>query len=979
MHVNTAGNRISDRARGTIPVRHGIFRRMKMLFALLTALLTAAVIGAAFADGDSGALDPDEVYKIQLLSRANDLYSSLKDSDGSLTSYRKLLNRDQDSYEDTLRQAQLYSNYSGTMISYTEAFVSVFAEALKGDVEGIANTFADTVADEAMKGVFPDLSLEEFIYTQAWSGSHSMQIAITWDLQEAYMAHNEFTDVNDAVTFILTVQGNKAGLAALKMGKRFYLDQLNTPWYETLGNMAKDFLVSDILGYLSVNNWAVDYMNGVAFGTLIGGLDSLAAEADCGYIRDWLKEVRSIRKETDRLLRMDEDDPLLQPAYQVTFNANGGTVFMLDDDDELVYEINGSGEYTTWMSVHKTARYEYMPRPYLFGYTFDGWFTDREGGTRVYPYSRFMEDGPQTLYAHWTHTELKKGSCGPDLEYTLYADGLLEITGSGLMTDAPWHASYAKRVGEVSLPSGLLSIWDHAFDGCSYLQSINIPDSVRCIGSYAFSDSGLTVLELPSSLEALGSRVLAGNKGVRSLVLPGKLRQMGGWMRSAQDWDGVGAENNIVLQEPSQWPDGMLAESAVESLTFSRGITAIDNYACARARKLSSVTIADTVQSIGDAAFAACGSLKQIYLPDSILSIGMRAFAANGGPIYAPRAAVVVTEDDVDRSGLESLTLPSKVEELGWCLLAGNTKVTSLTIPKTVISAQYVHVGSMIETVTVEAGMTHLPYDIFCYINMDYDSKTFLEEVRLPEGLQIISERAFQNNQLLRKVNLPSTLTDIQDMAFYGCYALKNLEFPDSLNSVGSNAFYATQVPTTLFPHHKKIIFPGIGINNGLYLVDEIKFVLSGSYSDWDIWPSGTEWTTDDPEIAECDQRPMLIPKAAGSTVLRGTLKDGTVEIPVTVYAEGVLALPGKLKEIPAEAFAGTGFSTVNFGYQVTGIGAGAFRDCPALAEIFMPYTITEIGAGAFANCPNLSFICDSENEAARYARENGIPYLANR
>ena len=251
--------------------------------------------------------------------------------------------------------------------------------------------------------------------------------------------------------------------------------------------------------------------------------------------------------------------------------------------------------------------------------------------------------------------------------------------------------------------------------------------------------------------------------------------------------------------------------------------------------------------------------------------------------------------------------------------------------------------------------------------------------MRLPEGLQIISERAFQNNQFLRKVNLPSTLTDIQDMAFYGCYALKNLEFPDSLNSVGSNAFYATQVPTTLFPHHKKIIFPGIGINNGLYLVDEIKFVLSGGYSDWDIWPSDTEWTTDDPEIAECDQRPMLIPKAAGSTVLRGTLKDGTVEIPVTVYAEGVLALPGKLKEIPAEAFAGTGFSTVNFGYQVTGIGAGAFRDCPALTEIFMPYTITEIGAGAFANCPNLSFICDSENEAARYARENGIPYLVNR
>lgn len=42
-----------------------------------------------------------------------------------------------------------------------------------------------------------------------------------------------------------------------------------------------------------------------------------------------------------------------------------------------------------------------LPKPTMEGYTFDGWYTDIEGGTKVDGDYNFLSDG-QTVYAHWS-------------------------------------------------------------------------------------------------------------------------------------------------------------------------------------------------------------------------------------------------------------------------------------------------------------------------------------------------------------------------------------------------------------------------------------------------------------------------------------------------------------------------------------------------------------------------------------------------
>ena len=77
------------------------------------------------------------------------------------------------------------------------------------------------------------------------------------------------------------------------------------------------------------------------------------------------------------------------------------------------------------------------------------------------------------------------GSCGENLTWTL-VDGTLTISGTGDMYDygsgnAPWHSS-ADTILTLVIEDGVQSIGRYAFDDCTSLTSIDIPNSITSIG-----------------------------------------------------------------------------------------------------------------------------------------------------------------------------------------------------------------------------------------------------------------------------------------------------------------------------------------------------------------------------------------------------------------------------------------------------------------------------------------------------------------
>ena len=80
----------------------------------------------------------------------------------------------------------------------------------------------------------------------------------------------------------------------------------------------------------------------------------------------------------------------------------------------------------------------------------------------------------------------------------------------------------------MTIPSGVTSISDYAFYGCSGLTSLTLPSGVTSIGWGAFEGcSGLTSLTLPSSVTWIGNQTFQGCSGLTSLTIPSGVTSIG--------------------------------------------------------------------------------------------------------------------------------------------------------------------------------------------------------------------------------------------------------------------------------------------------------------------------------------------------------------------------------------------------------------------------------------------------------------------
>ena len=114
---------------------------------------------------------------------------------------------------------------------------------------------------------------------------------------------------------------------------------------------------------------------------------------------------------------------------------------------------------------------------------------------------------------------IETGSCGTDATYELWDTGLLEISGTGSVSGAPWDAS---KVKSVLISEGITAFANKLFYDPlhSNLRSAILPSTLSNTGSETFRGTGLTSVVIPEGVTSIGWRSFRGCSYLTSVTLP---------------------------------------------------------------------------------------------------------------------------------------------------------------------------------------------------------------------------------------------------------------------------------------------------------------------------------------------------------------------------------------------------------------------------------------------------------------------------
>ena len=346
----------------------------------------------------------------------------------------------------------------------------------------------------------------------------------------------------------------------------------------------------------------------------------------------------------------------------------------------------------------------------------------------------------------------------------------------------------------------------------------------------------------------------------------------------------------------------------------------------------SEITIEDTVMiggqnyyvtEIEDYAFENCTNLETVHLPVNLTAIGSGAFHNTGiVDIYTNsnlnNSAFVKNMNIEEEEGPKqtvSTAFPTTLTTIGGYAF-GNTNLTSVTIPSTIINLGYgIFSGcNSLTTAVFQSGCTEVESGMFSYCNN-------LTSVTLPSSVTTIEGDAFQYSGIT-SIDL-SYIQTVGDRAFESSH-LTSVTIPAGLTSIGDDAFSKCQSLTSFT----------VASNNSAYKdVDGVLY--SGDGKTLINYPLNSD--------------------ATSYTVLSGTTTISNHAFRMATSLTEII-LPNSLTEIGQEAFNHcTSLTAITIPAGVTSVGG--FNYCTSLASVTMLGNVTHIYSEAFPNCTSLTSI----------------------
>ncbi len=301
---------------------------------------------------------------------------------------------------------------------------------------------------------------------------------------------------------------------------------------------------------------------------------------------------------------------------------------------------------------------------------------------------------------------------GITLSYIISEDKavITDCTGEGTSLVIP-------ELVESTYPVAAVS--DRAFEDCTTLVNITVPDSVTEISSYAFSGcSSLQTVYLGGGVSFIGDYAFASCSSLKTFDVD-------------TENSFFSSSGNMLM---SYDKTSLVCYAGGASAAVPEGTLYIEKGAFFGNTSVTGVTLPSGLDSVGDYAFAGCLSLKSVTLPASVSSLGKGAFMSCislSQAVLGANLSFIPEECFSMCSSLYSVNFPSAVTELGSKAFYSCPQLTGIYIPATVTVVGEDAIGTHYD---IRTG-ANAPIEGF-YINGDKGSA--IEQYAIASGVDFI-------------------------------------------------------------------------------------------------------------------------------------------------------------------------------------------------------------------------------------------------
>lgn len=522
---------------------------------------------------------------------------------------------------------------------------------------------------------------------------------------------------------------------------------------------------------------------------------------------------------------------------------------------------------------------------------------------------------------------------------TLYSDGRLAITGSGLMKN--WASAsavdwYSKRntITKVTFDGDIQSIGAYAFSGCESLSDCVLPDSVSNIGQYAFFDcKGITFFRVPDKVTTINTYTFANCTSLYWV-------DCGLGVQSIEPFAFAGCPTARYIAI-----NGSAAEVKGNAFHGDKNATLL----IVGKQQMTDFT---DYTGINDAATGSVDTnvFRICYLKDIEQGRLLKRYAANN-----TTAAIGSTGSYANTSDLYAYSFDSNNDG----------------------KADYLHVAGASAMETTWADKTQVPWN---------EIRETLTKVCIEDDVTSVGPYAFEDCTALTFARIGKGAATFSTHAFYNCSSLKEFlcnvrSFSTGSLTADSNVFVnagtsdgfsvvfeddATRIPGYLFYNCKNLT--NLTLGKGISSINS--FAFAGCTGMKTLYIKSTKIDSTDPKIftdAGKESGGFTVELAANVTKVPDNLFYSTDGNP---YVTSVFADAGsKLESIGSSAFFDCNrLESAYFANctMLTYIHNAAFKGCTRLvsADFSNCVKLQKINSEAFANCMNLADFTISNDEA---------------